>query len=218
MDKMRPIRIFWQDGVSIKQIVLAIRAIDRVLKLAGMDKKIKVEPGGKKYNPIVHRDEDVKSIFFGHYGVDGILKDFSFQQEKLDDCDKYYTIFLMKDKIFIKTNDGSKLVAGAAIKKEAAVICVGYYIYFIKSEMFWAYSVVMHELGHVFGLPSKERKEEIELSPINQGRHCANDCIMHYDAILKEPMNKRIFCSTCLNELRYYFKIIIITNFGTISP
>ena len=217
MRKTRPIRIFWQDGVTASNIVFAIKAIKKVLELAKMDGKIEIQKD-KVFDPIVYRDENVKSEFFGQYNANGILDVFSLEQQK-DNYDKYYTVFLIKDKIFINTDEGFKSIGGVAQRGESAIVCVGYdfMAVYLGARLSSTYRLTIHEIGHMFGLISKERKGKIKLSSINQSWHCANNCIMHPDPNSNKSFNKNIFCSICLRELRNYFKEEI-TNFGTISP
>lgn len=205
MRKIRPIRIFWQDGVSERQVDIVTKAIKMLLFLAGAENKIEIKLGGKVCDPARHRDDNILSDFFGCYNAVGIIDDFTFEQ-RLDNYNTEYIIFLMQDKIFMNTDEGIKSIGGVARSGESAVVSVGYDFLpdLERIKIFNTYCLTIHELGHIFYLPSEERKEEIELSPINKTRHCANDCILY--PVIRQPMNKDIFCPTCLNELRGYFE------------
>ena len=207
MRKTRPIRIFWQDGVTQKQIRVAVKAINMLLKLANLEGKIEVQFSSEFINPTSHKDTDVESKFFGHYDAEKVLKDYSYLQ-KLNDYNEYYALVLMRDKIFLNTDEGVKTIAGAAITETGvSVVHVDYdFLFnFNRARILNVFCVVIHELGHIFNLPSEERKEEIELSPINKTRHCANKCVM-YHTIKKTFYKKDLFCPTCLRELHEYLE------------
>lgn len=68
----------------------------------------------------------------------------------------------------------------------------------------------MHELGHVFALPNKQRNDlDYSLGP-----HCANTCIMRqginlpYDWIKfsRDRLKSDPLCSPCKKDLKNYFK------------
>jgi predicted Zn-dependent protease len=69
----------------------------------------------------------------------------------------------------------------------------------------------LHELGHVFCLPSKNRKTNVEES---LGKHCTNICVMRqglnvpedWEKISKDRVNYGPFCETCTNDLIAFFK------------
>ena len=215
MDKTRPIRIFWQDGVTKRQIIFVLRTIKRVLKLAGMEEKIVVQIGGF-FDTLIYRDEDTKSKFFWQYDGQQILNYFS-AIHQASSHNEYYAVLLMKDEFFLDTLEGKKIVLGLAQREESAIIYVDYDSFFEHDSVIKCrtLSTTIHELGHIFNLPDPERKEEIVLSSVSKTNHCANDCVMY--PCQKGFKSDYKFCPTCLRELRDYFKIIL-TNFGTISP
>lgn len=204
MGKERPIRIFWQKGVSWMQIFFVIRIIYILLKLLGANKKIAIQIG-KVFDLISYREESTRSKFFNQYDAGKLIDDFSVKQ-LLDNYGNYYTVFLMRDEIFLNTSEGIKPILGLAKKEEAAIVNVGYEFLFGLNykRRFRAYCIAIHELGHLFGLPSPDRKDEIALSPVNQARHCANNCIMYHT--LEESIRNNFFCQTCLKELQEFFK------------
>jgi len=71
-------------------------------------------------------------------------------------------------------------------------------------------TVAMHELGHVFGLPSEGRDKNVEE---NLGEHCKNSkCIMQQGLDVPELLNittdrlkHGALCSNCTNDLKSYF-------------
>jgi predicted Zn-dependent protease len=70
-------------------------------------------------------------------------------------------------------------------------------------------TVAMHELGHVFGLPSVGRNKNVE----NLGEHCTNSrCIMRQGLNVPDLLNittdrlkHGALCSNCTNDLKSYF-------------
>lgn len=70
-------------------------------------------------------------------------------------------------------------------------------------------TVAMHELGHMFGLPSEDRNENVE---DNLGKHCTNKCIMRQGLFPKDwlditddRLKHGALCSDCTNDLESYF-------------
>lgn len=205
MNKLRPIRIFWQHGVSAKQIFFTVRVISAVLRLLGINKKIKIQTGDT-FDPFMHENIDANSSFCGQYDAVGIIDDPCFRIYAAS-YEKFYPIFLMRDKIFMYTNNGIRAVGGVAIKGDAAVISAGHDSLFAsdKTRRYRFCCIVVHELGHIFGLPSEKRKgDEIELSSVNESRHCANFCVM--SPSLHDGRHSHVFCPTCLRELFSYFE------------
>lgn len=70
--------------------------------------------------------------------------------------------------------------------------------------------VAMHEIGHMFGLPSESRDKNVEN---NLGRHCTNKCIMRqgryvpwdFLKITTDRLKYSALCSDCIKDLKSYF-------------
>lgn len=201
------IRVFWQTGVTKRQITFVFETIIKILKFAKIDKKIVVKRGGNISYFVVHRKNiKIKSKFFGYYDADKIIDDISSAQSSLK-CGKHYSVFLMKDEIFLSTRNGKELLGGLALDGEAAIIKVGedpLSNRYLQSKSF-IYNLTLHEVGHVFGLPSDKRKKMIKLSSINKGRHCSNKHCVMYPEVQDNSVYEK-FCLICLCELRDYFE------------
>jgi predicted Zn-dependent protease len=70
-------------------------------------------------------------------------------------------------------------------------------------------TVAMHELGHMFGLPSEDRDKNVENK---LGKHCTNRCIMRQGLdvsdwldITDDRLKYGALCSDCINDLKSYF-------------
>lgn len=71
-------------------------------------------------------------------------------------------------------------------------------------------TVAMHELGHVFGVPGRDRKDVDR----TRGAHCGNRCIMRYpektpedwEAYTWDRFKYGPFCENCMEDLRRYFR------------
>jgi hypothetical protein len=67
--------------------------------------------------------------------------------------------------------------------------------------------LVMHELGHVFGLFTKGTGKENPTDEEIKATHCLNDCVMYWQD--DDELNKKIephpFCPSCLEKLKEYF-------------
>jgi predicted Zn-dependent protease len=69
----------------------------------------------------------------------------------------------------------------------------------------------MHEGGHMFGLPSNKRKENVEEK---LGGHCTNRCVMRQGLIVPDDWVRmtedRIkygpLCNQCVNEIYAFFR------------
>ena len=168
MYTLRPIKIFWQEGVSWAQTMLAVKTIYMVLRMVHMDEKIKVEIGGV-FDPIMYADADTKDGFWftpqrNHpdfisgsvYDAEVVYKNF-FVKPVIGD-EEYRAIFLMKDRIFLNTDNGKKIIYGVTLDSNVIVACVYSEELFktaqAKLAMFW---LIIHEFGHLFGLQSPHR-------------------------------------------------------------
>lgn len=69
----------------------------------------------------------------------------------------------------------------------------------------------MHEIGHVLGIPNKNRKINVEN---NLGWHCTNKCVIRQGLLVPddwiEMTDERIksgktLCDECINDLKTYF-------------
>lgn len=205
MNKMRPVHIFWQKGVKRKHIVFSIKIIRKILKLAGVDKKIKVKMAGNVPNYfLVTQYLAPKSKYHKHFDC-GKMMDFICLQQKMMNYNNYHSVFFLKDEIFLIVRRKRISIAGLAVENVGIIVELGddSLMNQCRLDKKLVGSVIIHEIGHLFGLPSIERTKKIKLCSVNRTRHCANNCIMHPDS--EKFSNYSRFCRICKNELREYF-------------
>ncbi|MEK7516277.1 MAG: hypothetical protein AAB562_01640 [Patescibacteria group bacterium] len=72
-------------------------------------------------------------------------------------------------------------------------------------------TLVMHELGHSFGLLPDDRKKKVMKK---LGKHCANTCVMRqgsavsgdWETVTRDRLGGQPFCEQCLHDLRQFFR------------
>ncbi|MBU3907541.1 MAG: hypothetical protein KKA64_04810 [Nanoarchaeota archaeon] len=125
--------------------------------------------------------------------------------------ENHYDIFIINDDMYSK---GTNFVIGIAQQKIGTIIST-YQFKKLRGDWGMKYDYIktetMHELGHVFGLPSKSRTRNIEES---LGKHCTNICVMRQGLILPDDWirmtNDRLksggaLCRDCRKDLRDFF-------------
>ena len=121
----------------------------------------------------------------------------------------HWDVTVMKDDLY---DDGCNFIIGGAIPYHNFVIST---YRFRDLDEFWRRECfktsVMHELGHVFGLPNDRQDGTIEQS---LGGHCTNRFIMRQGLVVprdwlvltRDRLEHGSFCSTCLSELHQFFQ------------
>jgi len=121
--------------------------------------------------------------------------------------DHYDILITHQDLYFRNTN----FVIGSAIPHVGTLISTHRFRELNRRTMHECIKTeVIHEVGHVFGLPNQERKDTRE----SLGQHCTNVCIMRQGLIVPRDWinmtNDRIkygpLCGNCQTDLLNYFQ------------
>lgn len=129
--------------------------------------------------------------------------------EPWQETQQHYDVLLTKHDLYA---DGTNFVVGVGIEGFGLTMST---FRFQKLDS-WLLpecikTIAMHELGHVFGLISESRTQNVEQS---LGKHCTNQCIMRqglrvpedFIRITQDRLAGVPFCGQCLNALRNYFR------------
>ena len=109
------------------------------------------------------------------------------------------------------TEFGTGFVIGLASPSYGTIMSVfRFFGLDIKERFECIKTEAMHELGHVFGLPSVDRKTNIEES---LGGHCTNRCVMRqglavphdWRRLSEDRLNHGALCIECEKELKSFF-------------
>lgn len=233
---IRPIYLMNENGVDPIDNKAVIEGIETMLKIAGVENKIKIldydELIGKKYISIIDGSlKEYKNIDW--YLQQGKLKSRNSTQINANAIcsffveliclseQKHYSVFVVKSDIYSKYQDPETknyketyYNVGVAIPFHCAIIST--YRFKDKDlEHFLKFEVIktetMHEIGHIFGIPNKKRKNLDK----RLGNHCSreNKCVMRQGMTVDEwkDMTKdrlrsgKPLCDECIDDLRIYF-------------
>ena len=217
--RIKPVYIMHQDGILDREKQAVIDGIKELLKIAKVDLTISdlavwkernyKNPDGslKPYCSIDWYMEEGKKASKkpSRLNAEGILPHLR-KWSKEKGC---YTVFILQEDIY---EPRAEFVIGYS-NYPTAIISV---FRFRKLEENQKYECIktlaMHEVGHMFGLPSDKRKENVEE---NLGGHCTNNkCVMRQGLVVPHDWIKmthdRIeygpLCNQCINELRAFFR------------
>lgn len=210
----RPIRVIYQRGITNKQVLYAMDGIREVLDLMNVTDQTLITIGTTVIETGKTLDEYIADVqgdslpagpidFSRLFG--SIFSDLNRSQCKIL---PYYVLIIDRGLRF------NQMVAyGVGSHDYCAVISV----YDIKTgnldmDEECLKTIVMHEIGHMFGLIPKDRKINYMIDC--SGKHCLNRCVMRSPAILSngmvgltlDRMNDPGFCPQCLDYLRRCYK------------
>ena len=183
------LKIFWQEGIFLAQIEHVISSIRILLNLAGADQQIKVEYG-TSYELEGYKCKDPDSFVFDYIDVARLHN--ALLRKKIEKKETFCFFLMTRDRLFYNENGFTKFVAGWAMQNVGCIVTAGTRAY-LDNQVFKKSldSVIMHELGHFFGLG-----------------HCDDiTCVMYglsnskYLDLLRKP-----FCEKCLPKLLVCFK------------
>ena len=200
MRVFQTIKIYWQKGVSDEQIAFARATIEGILAFAKARNSIKIELGGQiSVAPY-------KSIFRRRVSIDKLeAKGLEFHRSRDVESGYDYAFILVKWPIFDTFDKRKERFLGFASSFKYAIVSTKFSKN-IKPEqrpgkLKW---VIFHEVGHLFGLISPIRRDELVKVSFVGCRHCHNqNCVMYpyYNNFAEVDFNMP-FCAVCLLELR----------------
>ena len=191
MRSFKPIRIFWQDGVSRKQIELIISSVEYFLKIAGAGDRIKIVYG-KSLDLEEYKYKALGKNRFGKISSLACLNDLLKINKEISD--NYYILVATKDSFFFREDKKYLPAIGWGQSEGGGLVFVGntadiYDEAFKKNVI----AVTLYELKHVFEAPPK---------------HCKDIKCTMYPSVNSEhtDIENKPFCETCLRDLRAYFE------------
>ena len=139
-----------------------------------------------------------------HHQPGGVLHSSKIFQKRHTFKRGHYVVYIISCKLFLRRVQ----VAGISCRNICVVSLydVGNQPYDLWSAAIW--ELVLHELGHSFGLIPKGRKESF-ISSLKTN-HCSNDCVMNDSLLLRSSWYHKAserkerhspFCIRCLNYL-----------------
>lgn len=196
MSNLLSLRIKWQKGTSLPQLLETLNTVNKFLFLAELSGKVEVKFG----KPFSFKKKNKDAI--GYVNVNKFLERMWQEQQKLDEI--RYDLFCVNEDL--RLQDWDK-IAGVGCLKIGAIIKLrdendvdeddSLHNFFIR---------IIHELGHVFGLVPDERTENVKNSSFGGFKHCADEkCAMHPNGTRQEDKNSPL-CEICLRDLRAQLK------------
>ncbi|MBW2965326.1 hypothetical protein KY363_07755 [Candidatus Woesearchaeota archaeon] len=230
MNKIRPIFVMHQQGITDRENRAAIAGARELLSIAGLENIIEIRDLGVWRNNCYRNDDGslkeyqsvdwyIQQARFGnrpkwierlrpdqHDGDKMLDKLASEPWKRMED---HYDLVVCKEDLNT-TSYPLNFIVGIARKDADAVISVNRFRGLDTEAVFEAVKTeAMHELGHVFGLPGSGRKRYDNLG----GGHCTNRCVMRQgnhvpDDWLQMSVDRALYgalCSQCQDDLRKYF-------------
>lgn len=218
---MRPIYVIFQNGVSEYQQKAVLNGIRIVLDEVQVNVSVKPFGVWRHRNWLLPNGE-----LASHMSVDWYVKVGQEKSQKpgqlhagaisnvlLDDPwqrgEPHWDVTVFRTDLY---DEGCNFVLGEARFNHQCLVSVHRFLDFPAEVQFECIATtVAHELGHVFGLVHKNRKEgTIEES---LGSHCTNRCIMRqrlsapgWIELSRDRLQYGPFCQTCLGELYQFFR------------
>ena len=221
--KFKPIYLICEQGVSPDHVLVAIEGINEVLALAGVVDCIQVHNFG------IWRNEPWRSgdKLLPHCSVDWYIdvgKEQSTQQNQIwsraiihqmaqDPWQKegqHYDVMVLRSDLY---ENGCNFIIGQAMEGVLALISVNRFLSLDNDlQRECIKSVIIHEIGHMFGLPRQNRTDGTITESL--GNHCTNICIMRqglaipkdFIFLTQDRLRNGPFCENCLDELRQFFQ------------
>jgi len=198
----REIQIFWQMGVSSKQIEFVKWAILLFLRHVRVEDKIEVT-FGQSFRLSKYKQKR-PSEWKGFMDADKIFE-FLKNKQKIDG-NKYYSVLLVHNKIFFNQDGERSEIAGLGQSDAVAIVHVDQPkkidTYYTRA---YIVGVLMHELGHIFHLINESRTYNVTL--YKGCKHCSRKTCVMYPIVISTGLDleKTPFCFSCLFELRNFF-------------
>ncbi len=220
---LRPIYVVREKAVKDKQMKYVKSAVKVFLKLCGLLGRVVVvesdltdEAGRdiRSYLSEARIGKRRKKRIDGDRLHDLVAEDLDSRFEHIDKRPQYI-IILNRDLRF--SSDDPLLIDGLAHGTHGVIVSVARTRSRTYSEKYFK-MLVLHELGHMYGLISDARKASV--TGRKYGRHCANECIMQggtsfpkirrglFGAVLDRAIIEK-FCPQCRRYLIRKSKLII---------
>lgn len=218
MKNILPIRLTWAREVLDKDIEAVAKGIGKVLKIAGVKQAVEIQRKGYwfKKPSVVGEEREYgstkwylelakeKSTKPKQLAADAIVHAFRANDET---GASFYDVLVTDQDLYAQ---GADFIVGIAQRRHGAVISP---YRFSNLSAFWRMQCIitetMHEVGHVFNMPSRT-SPNVEQS---LGKHCTSVCIMRqglkvpkdWVQMSKDRISEKALCFECRKELRKFF-------------
>jgi len=218
MNKLKPVYVTSERGVSNRESSSVITGIKKVIEVAGVE--LKVKNFGNWSNQKVRVEKELKprqstdwyiqqgrnaSRRINQLKADIILNKFGFHPWHEVN---HYDVLITKTDLY--KDQTTRFIIGIAQKNVGTVISTHRFRSLDSNKKRECLiTETMHELGHVFGLPSNESPYTTD----SLGSHCTNICIMRQGLnvpndwvdMSRDRQKQGAFCERCRQDLKNFF-------------
>ena len=220
--KVKPIRLFRPDATTTERTAI-YDALKEIRYHSGnaltriQDPHVQVAAGHSRGRDILDRMEivlragEVNSRNQYQLNARSIINQLQVNRDHetgVEGKEDYYSLVILPHDIYA---DDMNFIFGIGRKDFGTVISTARLPNNIENRYSLLKHLVAHELGHVFGTPSRERSGDVEEY---LGRHCTNTCTMRsgnslgdLERITKEAEANGTYCDSCSQDLYDYFRI-----------
>lgn len=220
---IRPVFVMCEEGVSSPQLGAVIKGIREVLEIGDIEREVEVRSLGIWRDLGYHKETVLVAWKSVDWYVDDARRATPHQTGQING-DRFITLLLNEpwqelephyDVVVLRSDlwaEGTNFVIGLAVKGYATVISVNRFQALpMKEQLDCITTEAAHEVGHVFGLVSDERTENVEMS---LGKHCTNRCTMRqglnvptdWQAITRDRLRHGMFCAQCEKDLKGFWR------------
>ncbi len=215
MSLRKPVYVLCEKNVTRSQTRAALEGIHDVLRLAGISDVEVKNFGNWKSSPAVSPSMSYASLKWF------IANSYNTERKQVDADEFLHLIWkglllpeactavaLLSSDLYCERQD---FIIGYGAASENAVLSVHRFRILPQRQQHECIkTLVMHELGHVFGLLPESRTRNVEESI---GKHCTNICIMRqglnvpddWTRMTDDRLRTDPFCNQCLHDLRKSF-------------
>ena len=222
MRNIKPIYLMHESGVECFQLEAVIAGISEILQLAGVSSEIQIKNFGAWRND--NWQENGQLTMFnsidwylerawknsdepGQLNGGSFIRDFQITPWRK--AQPHYDVVVLKSDMY---SEGVGFVIGLAVECVGTVISVARFCSLERNlQIECLKTEIIHEAGHVFGLPPNDRQDNIEYSI---GKHCLNFCTMRqglevpedWIRITGDRLQSGAFCPQCQKDLQRFFR------------
>lgn len=231
---IRPLHILWQEGTDVRMRYGVCCGIIRVLCLAGVFSKFRIEHLAQRRQPnwrlkngmlLTYQSLDwhIEWARFlsnnpGHLNSKVLLD--SLKDSPTYQTGEKYELVVVNEPLHFTTSC-IRTISGVARQGQGAIISVNPHLHLLqplrgesdadknKRQLNFGLStqmLTMHELGHVFGLFKGTGTENPTDEELKKS-HCLNECVMQFRESTErdKKITDNPFCQSCLIKLKQFF-------------
>lgn len=199
MTKFKPIRVISEVEIEPTQIILATKIIRHFLNLADASDLVSVEIYDLiDLNNYYTNLEDGSRLVNGDAVIGYLIADNYIEE------DNFINFLLVREPLVIKREKAKGTIQGLSVYDTFGIAAIG--SEYNKFNNLIACATIMHELGHIYGVPSEGRTDNHLVQALSW--HCPNDCIMFPNTSILDriDLEHKPFCDQCKADLQKKFK------------